>query len=656
MFQNRRQIKRRKSRPLLPHEIAAFGLGINPCLLILHLQLAIVAVRNGGSKRVLCATRAIRGTRNDNEPGLSQDVQQLPAHEAIVMIKPTETNVKALKICPLKPNSPLSLRGTAREIRSQSVTEVLSQSFSATPGYLANRWNPVNPFSTPVAAPSIMFTTPAISRPIFPSSCPERSRPILRPLQYPAAARVMRELGNSVPKESPVMNSQLKAENESNGSAIAAISLIRSTSGSALKSNPSKRNTPSRPNPQGKRPKMTRASSGAARMQSGVKKPRKTVNDKDSLWRKRTRRPAHIRKDSEREPKSILQDNLEIPTHADFHVNKNMRRKSASAEPEVYEDTGNSITTTKTPDDDVQSFMRGPTNFANEDGMDLHIAANNVIGDEEIDPLTKTTISLPLTQKPLQQGFISSSLSSSALPGLQSINKAQAAVISCSRRKEKTSDSTIAPDMDYFHGVPKRIFHGVDAEKERMAGRGQKRTPGAWWARRKRHFYDMKGRGFTEEIYIKNCKIWDGVSAWAAAGVDEGQGKLKRKLDAIEETVAKVGDLSKKQVIYPPEKRIKACRRITQVMSEEWRSRRRAQEKKAGRWTDATPLQNQMWAEFYWVLDAKDYRDRLFFDTEIGHEYLPKGGGQELLRVWYGRNLTRGGARCRAGSIDIHLR
>lgn len=453
------------------------------------------------------------------------------------------------------------------------------------------------------------------------------------------------------------------------------------------------------------------------------------------------------------------------------------------------------------------------TDFANKDEINLCTAVSHVLDDEEIDPLTKTTILLPLTPKPLQQDFISSSISCSALPGLQLINKAKVAVISGDGWKEKTSDYTAAPDMDYFQGVQKevhdqlndntrpstppavppchnpttrvelrtlyekfpdicpsvpappptffnrgsyqqnsssyvrsppatprkygapdsrrlaesfasrtplpgklkiaprmlkeslrdwyqmpgfmakcrrdqeldpyphlnmnegwnrarcqgeqwhdafsrplqkpnnkmldfmetqeqlmrfswseqvdsivvdgglakgvfdRIFHGVDAEKERMAGRGQKRTPGAWWARRKRHFYDMKGRGFTEEIYIKNCQIWDGVKAWAAAGVDERQGKLKRKLDAIEEMAAKMGDLRKTRVLYPPAKKNKARRRIAQVMSEEWRSRRRAQEKKAGRWTDATPLQNQLWAEFYWVLDAKDHHDRSFFDT-----------------------------------------
>lgn len=178
-----------------------------------------------------------------------------------------------------------------------------------------------------------------------------------------------------------------QAENESNGSAIAAISLIRSISGSALKSNPSKRNAPSRPL-QVKRPKMGRASSSVARMQSGVKKQKQPVNDKDPLRRSPSgdsdkenwvphsngvnprRRPAHVRTQSEKEPKGILQDNLNIPTHADFGVNGNKRRKSAHAEPQVYEDTETSSKTTKTPDDDVRRFMRGPVSPSKKDDVD----------------------------------------------------------------------------------------------------------------------------------------------------------------------------------------------------------------------------------------------------------------------------------------------
>ncbi|KAF4887453.1 MBF complex negative regulatory component yox1 [Colletotrichum fructicola] len=63
------------------------------------------------------------------------------------------------------------------------------------------------------------------------------------------------------------------AENESNGSAVAAISLLRSTSG-ILQNNNSKRNSPaSRPTPrpqQAKKPKLCRTSSSVARMQTSL--------------------------------------------------------------------------------------------------------------------------------------------------------------------------------------------------------------------------------------------------------------------------------------------------------------------------------------------------------------------------------------------------
>lgn len=67
-----------------------------------------------------------------------------------------------------------------------------------------------------------------------------------------------------------------QAENESHGSAVAAISLLRSTSGSALKVNHNKRNAPpislyrSGNSTQLKRPKMGRAQSSLARMQGSI--------------------------------------------------------------------------------------------------------------------------------------------------------------------------------------------------------------------------------------------------------------------------------------------------------------------------------------------------------------------------------------------------
>lgn len=195
---------------------------------------------------------------------------------------------------------------------------------------------------------------------------------------------------------------------------------------------------------------------------------------------------------------------------------------------------------------------------------------------------------------------------------------------------------SIVVDGGLAKGIFEKVFEGVDVEKERMAGRGQKRMPGAWWAQRKRVFYDLKGRGLREEVHIKNCQIWDGVKVWAANEIDAEYGKLKRKIDVVEAMAVKADDMEQTQIEEPIPKRHKARRRIAQVMSAAWRAKRRTQEKKAGRWTDGTPLQNRMWAEFHWVLDASDHRDRRFFDTRDWPRMFAERGwlGVSVMRVW----------------------
>ncbi|KAF7906342.1 hypothetical protein EAF00_000621 [Botryotinia globosa] len=195
---------------------------------------------------------------------------------------------------------------------------------------------------------------------------------------------------------------------------------------------------------------------------------------------------------------------------------------------------------------------------------------------------------------------------------------------------------SIVVDGGLAEGVFERVFEGLDAEKERMAGCGQKRMPGAWWAQRKRILYDLKGRGFREEVHIKNCQIWDGVKSWAANDTDAESGRLKRKIDVVEKMAAKADDMEQTQIEEPIPKRHKARRRIAQVMSATWRAKRRNQEKKAGRWTDGTPLQNRMWAEFHWVLDAPDHRDRRFFNMRDWQRMFAERGwpGVSATRVW----------------------
>ncbi|CAD6448248.1 e2e7c6a4-e64b-41db-be76-d47462ca0c11 [Sclerotinia trifoliorum] len=194
----------------------------------------------------------------------------------------------------------------------------------------------------------------------------------------------------------------------------------------------------------------------------------------------------------------------------------------------------------------------------------------------------------------------------------------------------------IVVDGWVLNGVFGRIFEGVDSERERMEGCGLKRVPGAWWGRKKRIFYDMMGRGFREELFIRNCLIWDRVKVWASEGIGGEYGKLKRKIDVVEEMAIEANDVKETQIQEPRAKKLKKHRRIAQVMSAAWRSRRRDQEKKAGRWTDGTPLQNRMWLEFHWVLDAPDYHDRRFFDTRDWPRVFAERGwsGVTKYRVW----------------------
>lgn len=194
------------------------------------------------------------------------------------------------------------------------------------------------------------------------------------------------------------------------------------------------------------------------------------------------------------------------------------------------------------------------------------------------------------------------------------------------------SDSIVV-DGGLAKGAFDRVFQGVDAERERMEGRGQKRTPGAWWGQKKRLFGDSRGRGFKEEIHVKNCQIWDGVKAWAANESSPEHSELKRKFDAFEESDAAVEGSRKMQIKEPARKRTKARRRIAQVMSDKWRNKRRTQEKKAGRWTDGTPLQNRMWVEFHWVLDARDHRDQRFFDTRDWPTIFAERGWQGITKT-----------------------
>jgi hypothetical protein len=185
-----------------------------------------------------------------------------------------------------------------------------------------------------------------------------------------------------------------QAENESHGSALAAISLIRSASNSALKPNVNKRNAPAvkhDPHKHGKRPKLGRATSSLARLQNSAKTSSKLTQEppsygKDVLvnspsgdsdkenWMPNEhggnprRRPLpSSRSDKHQNPRAILGDNFNVPTHAvNFGGDRHRNRKSAKVPPEVFEDQENNGEVPA----EVEKFMRGEISPSKKGDLD----------------------------------------------------------------------------------------------------------------------------------------------------------------------------------------------------------------------------------------------------------------------------------------------
>ena len=160
-------------------------------------------------------------------------------------------------------------------------------------------------------------------------------------------------------------------------------------------------------------------------------------------------------------------------------------------------------------------------------------------------------------------------------------------------------------EVDELKGMFDVVFVG-----EGLGNTGWSRKPGIWWGTRKKLFDGHRGRSFLEEIDLWMGEIEDGLVRWKR----ENKGKLfstgtrKRKahvagLSSVAH-VAGVAGVAAERSIW--KKRVQLP---IQVMSDEWRARRRAQEKRAGRWTDGTLLMDRMWEEFYWVLNEDDPDD-----------------------------------------------
>lgn len=168
-FQNRRQINRRKSRPLLPHEIAAYSIS------------GIAALSSGPltdgffSSSQSCGEAELRvnDTLSQDHSGTSsQEIDQVSEHrnpEASAIEMKEEPHGTILEGAVSSPPTipELGIQASADTPSSGSSLipgpENVFKSFSSTPGYLSNRWNTVSSaFSTPSSFRPSLFTTPTM--------------------------------------------------------------------------------------------------------------------------------------------------------------------------------------------------------------------------------------------------------------------------------------------------------------------------------------------------------------------------------------------------------------------------------------------------------------------------------------------------------------
>ncbi|KAG4438170.1 hypothetical protein IFR05_006338 [Cadophora sp. M221] len=472
-FQNRRQINRRKSRPLLPHEIAAFGLGgmaalsSDPASMAGYSSSPSMEETEPSSQVEPIASQAEPDHCHDEVPEVSLPK---PVETPVEVEKEIEPEVEAAveEVAAALPPPLLRRASSGTSVNDSSsfpITDTTTKSFSSTPGYLANRWNAYNSsFSSPSSSQVPAFTTPAIFKAPQPNSCPERIDETVsstsshvrlslsldgkaelisttpspprqyapRPTSSSASMLPQRRMGlqrsqsainfgprssmnNSVASSMPRLptgrsrdartwetccDGEVRdelttlAENESHGSAVAAISLIRSSSNAALKANPNKRNAPAAKHEsakQGKKQKLGRAMSSLARLQNTSNVSSKVAQDpseytKDGLLRSPSgdsdkenwvpregggggnprRRPLPSgRSDKRPQSRAVLGENNNIPSHADFGENRNRKRKPA-VEHAIFEDSENNAGV----GEEVEKFMRGEVSPSKKGDLD----------------------------------------------------------------------------------------------------------------------------------------------------------------------------------------------------------------------------------------------------------------------------------------------
>ncbi|XP_044724839.1 homeobox domain-containing protein [Hirsutella rhossiliensis] len=332
-FQNRRQNDRRKSRPLSPEELAALRYGGIHCV---SSDSGTPLGANPESDRPFPASdpaavwASVSPTFNHNSPDHSQSFADasLPRQGS----QETTTPAQPGKTPPQGEDTPSS--------QPSQPTETMAHSFSSSVGYLANRWNLGSSFSTPSSLRE------SGEESLKPESCPPSSCPS--------------DTGRNATK------SQSHAEHESNGSAIAAISLLRSSSG-ILQSSSTKRNASvSRPPQarQAKKAKFGRTSSTYARLENvgtGLDKPGDSFNGKVKVAM------LVSSNDSDKENWSPDEDDQKRPGLLNSRANTAPSGLSGSAKGavEIYEDP-----VKRSRDDEVARFMRGEVSPSKKGDMD----------------------------------------------------------------------------------------------------------------------------------------------------------------------------------------------------------------------------------------------------------------------------------------------
>lgn len=169
-----------------------------------------------------------------------------------------------------------------------------------------------------------------------------------------------------------------QAENESSGSAVAAISLLRSTSTSNLKSNGSKRNGPVPKMDSvvhGEKAKIGRASSSLARLQGSDKSLLGSPSgdsDKEN-WLPHDssgnsqRRNLALPQPQKQKRRRVLEESKTGLTHTSvLDGHKMTHGKSATSEVEIFEDRTNGLEV----DREVDRFMRGEVSPSKKGDLD----------------------------------------------------------------------------------------------------------------------------------------------------------------------------------------------------------------------------------------------------------------------------------------------